>query len=284
MFTPPPSPLPLPRIVISDDSDFSSSSSSSSLEKEPADYLSVLTQAEREQSRSSLQDEKRHMQSLLAVREAADAAIASHERKARAGRRTRWAVFLVPAVLILVALTRASRYVSIPYNAFDEWDALDLGAGGDNVSPISEPDVRWTEGGIDLELSVGEQRHDREIMRHHRRQTLSLADPAAPSSDGLITTSSSPSSASGSDSASPTTTLSQTQQTIPPVPDAANPPTLPTPFPQPFDTTGSSSNLTTTSCANFFTNMTQNSEAFRTCRPFSLLEQFSNEFIEVSVL
>ncbi|KAG1862083.1 hypothetical protein DFJ58DRAFT_776390 [Suillus subalutaceus] len=56
-------------------------------------------------------------------------------------------------------------------------------------------------------------------------------------------------------------------------------PTLPTPFPQPYDTT-LSSNFSTTSCYNFFLNMTQ-TDALRSCRPFSLLLTHSQAFIQV---
>ncbi|KAG1736140.1 uncharacterized protein EDB91DRAFT_1055802 [Suillus paluster] len=56
-------------------------------------------------------------------------------------------------------------------------------------------------------------------------------------------------------------------------------PTLPTPFPQPYDTT-LSSNFSTTSCYNFFLNMTQ-TDALRSCRPFSLLLTHSQAFIKI---
>lgn len=56
-------------------------------------------------------------------------------------------------------------------------------------------------------------------------------------------------------------------------------PTLPTPFPQPYDTT-LSSHFSTTSCYNFFLNMTQ-TDALRSCRPFSLLLTHSQAFIQV---
>jgi hypothetical protein len=56
-------------------------------------------------------------------------------------------------------------------------------------------------------------------------------------------------------------------------------PTLPTPFPQPYDTT-LSSNFSTTSCYNFFLNMTQ-TNALRSCRPFSLLLTHSQAFLKV---
>ncbi|KAL4066996.1 hypothetical protein V8B97DRAFT_1874238 [Scleroderma yunnanense] len=55
-------------------------------------------------------------------------------------------------------------------------------------------------------------------------------------------------------------------------------PVLPTPFPQPFDTT-LSTNFSTTQCYNFFLNMTQTTP-FRSCRPFSLLLTHSHEFQE----
>ncbi|KAG1790180.1 uncharacterized protein HD556DRAFT_739561 [Suillus plorans] len=55
-------------------------------------------------------------------------------------------------------------------------------------------------------------------------------------------------------------------------------PTLPTPFPQPYDTT-LSPNFSTTSCYNFFLNMTQ-TDALRSCRPFSLLLTRSQAFIQ----
>lgn len=64
---------------------------------------------------------------------------------------------------------------------------------------------------------------------------------------------------------------------VPTIP--VNPP-LPTPFPQPFDTT-LSKNFSTQACIDFYTNMTQ-SLPFRRCRPFGLLAEYSSQFIEVS--
>ncbi|KAH9006532.1 hypothetical protein EDB86DRAFT_2874608 [Lactarius hatsudake] len=55
-------------------------------------------------------------------------------------------------------------------------------------------------------------------------------------------------------------------------------PVLPTPFPQPFDTT-LANNFTTSSCESFFLNMTQ-SAPFRQCRPFSFLSQTSSAFLQ----
>lgn len=66
-------------------------------------------------------------------------------------------------------------------------------------------------------------------------------------------------------------------QLIPTAPFA--PPTLPTPFPQPYDSQ-LTLNFSSVSCLRFFTNMTE-SDAFRKCRPFSLLSQTSATFINV---
>ena len=68
-----------------------------------------------------------------------------------------------------------------------------------------------------------------------------------------------------------------TVTTVPTIP--VNPP-LPTPFPQPFDTT-LSKNFSTQACVDFYTNMTL-SLPFRRCRPFGLLAEYSSEFIDVS--
>ncbi|KAH8108741.1 hypothetical protein DFH11DRAFT_1631010 [Phellopilus nigrolimitatus] len=227
MFTPPPSPLPVtvPRIIITDEK-----------EKDREEFSSIPT---------LFLDDHDGGGDMQGIRAAAAIVAESHQQKQRTARRTRWAILLVPVVLVLVALS--TRHVS----SFDAFDDLDKSAAPE----------RWSE------LDHG----------HHKRtpfpQILSLSDPAAPSSSILVTADASPQV--------PTTTteLSQTQQTIPPVPNPTNHPALPTPFPQPFDTTGATSNVTTESCANFFTNMTQ-TEPFRACRPFSLLEQFSTEFIQ----
>lgn len=66
-------------------------------------------------------------------------------------------------------------------------------------------------------------------------------------------------------------------QSIPTAP--FTPPVLPTPFPQPYDSQ-LTLNFSSATCLRFFTNMTQ-SDAFRKCRPFSLLSQTSATFINV---
>jgi len=65
--------------------------------------------------------------------------------------------------------------------------------------------------------------------------------------------------------------------TVPTIP--VDPP-LPTPFPQPYDTT-LPGNFSTQACVDFYLNMTM-SLPFRQCRPFGLLSQSSSQFIIVS--
>ncbi|KAF7301647.1 hypothetical protein MIND_00730200 [Mycena indigotica] len=72
----------------------------------------------------------------------------------------------------------------------------------------------------------------------------------------------------------PTQTDPPTRQTVPAVPTS---PTLPAPFPQPFDSS-LSQNFSSLSCFNFFQNMTS-AAPFRSCRAFSLLLQSSNSFV-----
>ena len=221
----------------------------------------------------------------------AEAIIRDFERKRRMARRTRWAVLLVPAVLVLVALTSRRASLSAPSSTFGVLDELEtaLGLGVEKVDVGDEASLVPSEvgtGAVVVPIQGESDRHDSTHATHHvyKRQTLSLSNPAAPSGSVLTAPSDSPSDPSPSDPGTPppTTTVPQTEQTIPPIPDENNnPPALPTPFPQPFDTTGATSNVTTQACANFFTNMTQ-TLPFRSCRPFSLLEQFSFEFIEVS--
>jgi hypothetical protein len=79
---------------------------------------------------------------------------------------------------------------------------------------------------------------------------------------------------------SQTSTSSPPPLSVPTIP--SSPPVLPTPFPQPFETT-LSLNFTTNSCETFFLNMTQ-SLPFRQCRPFSFLSQTSSSFLQVSAL
>ncbi|EED85071.1 predicted protein [Postia placenta Mad-698-R] len=100
-----------------------------------------------------------------------------------------------------------------------------------------------------------------------------ISFPGQSTQSGSSTFVSSPASASASASSTPSTISASS--TIPTIP--ATPPVLPTPFPQPFSSLGSS-NFATESCYIFFQNMSD-TDPFRTCRPFSLLVQSSADFI-----
>lgn len=231
MFTPPQSPTP-PRVARSDGSDspgtedsaslisISSSSSSSSTPRGPP--LALAPPPTRRQ-RVKLPK--------------------SAEIKKRTARRTRWTIFLVPVVLILITLS--TRYVSHPA-------ALDLlSSHGASKG--------WEEWASSVTRWRVHKRHPNPEPQAGGSAVISFATPTSSSTSAAVPSSSSTGT-----------------QTIPPIP--ASPPVLPTPFPQPLDTT-LSQNFSTVVCQNFFSNMTQ-SQAFRSCRPFSLLQDTSAEFIQ----
>ncbi|ESK82804.1 hypothetical protein Moror_12286 [Moniliophthora roreri MCA 2997] len=80
---------------------------------------------------------------------------------------------------------------------------------------------------------------------------------------------------SSSSSLSPTSTIPATAQPIPTVPSSASPPTLPTPFPQPWDS-DVGTNYTNRGCYDFMLNIT-NTVAFRSCRSFGALVGLGGE-------
>jgi hypothetical protein len=92
------------------------------------------------------------------------------------------------------------------------------------------------------------------------------------------------SSTDGSDSVTPSTTtvIVIASPSIGPPPIPTTTPVLPTPFPQPLDTS-LNRNFKDQACYDFFLNMT-NTLPFRSCRPFSLLLQSSSEFTQVCSL
>jgi hypothetical protein len=170
------------------------------------------------------------------------------ELKRKIGRRTKWAsILVVPLVLILVAAT--TRYLAHPA-------VLDvLGTR----SPTPESVWDWN---------------------MHKRHPQGLAEDSNPPSSSLPSSLEFPTAASSSTSSASTVSASAASASsgaIPTVPSTD--PVIPTPFPQPFDSLGQ--NFSSLACQNFFINMTQ-TEAFRSCRPFSLLLQSSNDFIQVS--
>ncbi|KAG8758711.1 hypothetical protein FRC14_007555 [Serendipita sp. 396] len=93
-----------------------------------------------------------------------------------------------------------------------------------------------------------------------------------PTSTGSSPSSSNPSSNTSTGSSSATTTVA---------PPVAATPVLPTPFPQPFDST-LSTDFATGTCQIFFANLTSNI-SFRQCRPLSLLLPSSNAFLQAQL-
>ncbi|KAG6817105.1 hypothetical protein H0H87_012626 [Tephrocybe sp. NHM501043] len=160
--------------------------------------------------------------------------------KRRIGRKTRLTVILIPLTLILI--TVSTRYLMHP----GVFDLFVSAPGSLSWQDISSKGLLW-------------QTHKRHES-HERRQVST-----APS-----VTTNSPTSTT---SASPTVSANVPVPTIP-----SSPPSLPTPFPQPFDT-DLSTNYSSLSCFNFFSNLTT-AAPFRSCRPLSFLVDTSNSFID----
>jgi hypothetical protein len=175
--------------------------------------------------------------------------LAVQDRKSQIAWRTGLTVIILPLLLALVTLVM--RFSSRPL-------FLDSLAG-------PSPRTR-------LNFVIGNVRPGHSAHALHRRQT---SMPTMQSDKPTST-----SSAAGIDFPSQTSSSSSPPSgSVPTVPSS---PVLPTPFPQPFETT-LSLNFTTNSCTSFFLNMTQ-SLPFRQCRPFSFLSQTSTSFLQVSVI
>ncbi|KAI0659684.1 hypothetical protein C8Q70DRAFT_1064370 [Cubamyces menziesii] len=162
-------------------------------------------------------------------------------QKKRIARRTRWAAFLIPLVLVLVGLS--TRYL----------------ARRATLDAVQTP-PSWQ----DWAASARQ-------WRVHKRHPGTSDVASVTTIDGKKPTGTALTLAS-TDSAQPTATNLGTL-TVP-----STPPVLPTPFPQAFDST-LSTDFETVGCQAFFTNMTQ-TPAFLKCRPFSLLVKDSNAFIQ----
>ncbi|EMD35597.1 hypothetical protein CERSUDRAFT_85543 [Gelatoporia subvermispora B] len=189
----------------------------------------------------------------------------SVESKKRTGRRTRWTILLVPAILIFI--TASTRYLSHP-------------AALDALSPdyAAEDWQTWTAA---LQDWRPHKRHPFPQGSGEEPATNPIVfpsgvGPGVSTASTVISTPSlsvDPSVASSVSPAAPSS--SATDGPTPTIP--MTPPVLPTPFPQPLDTI-ISQNFSSEGCLDFFTNMTQTGP-FLTCRPFSLLLQLSSAFI-----
>lgn len=190
------------------------------------------------------------LKSDIRRRAAETSMLANQDRKRQIAWRTGLTIITLPLFLVLVTLvTRLSSYPHF----------IDSLAG---PSPQNR-----------VNFAIGNGRAGHSAHALHRRQPTSTTamHTGQPSS-----TSSAASIEFPSQSPSSSPPPSGTVPTIP-----SSPPVLPTPFPQPFETT-LSLNFTTNSCTTFFLNMTQ-SLPFRQCRPFSFLSQTSSSFLQVSV-
>lgn len=181
----------------------------------------------------------------------ADQYASSETAKQRVGRRTRWTILLVPLVLVLI--TVSTRYISHPA-----------------ILDVFSADHETTDRQMWLSTLSDWRPHKRHaspdpMPQDGGSQTIAFPTPTSTNSSLILSTSPTPTSGSSVD------------QPLPTIPSA--PPVLPTPFPQPLDST-MSRNFQTQQCLNFFNNMTQ-SATFRSCRPFSLLLVQSSAFIQV---
>jgi hypothetical protein len=176
----------------------------------------------------------------------------ANERKRLVGRKTKWAVVLVP--LILVLITAFNRFASQPIMF--------------NFLTSSSASSNWHSWPPNVDVWRSHRQHLSSRTFDNGSQKLSVAP--------VHSKSSSSSSSSPSSSSSTAETTSQTPA-IPTIPSTA---VVPTPFPQPLDSSFQN-NFSSVSCYNFFLNMT-NTLPFRACRPFSLLLQSSEAFLEVT--
>ncbi|KZT25787.1 hypothetical protein NEOLEDRAFT_1114189 [Neolentinus lepideus HHB14362 ss-1] len=233
MFTPPPSPLPFAQKALE---------SSESL---PSNGITLAVPPSYPSSRSPSPPSQVHAHQRTS-------SLRNHEAKLRSGRRTRWTILLVPAVLIII--TASTRYLSHPA-AFDILSAH-------RPSNFDS----WTSALTDWKFH--------EHRTKHRRTPDTVPDPLSTVSASTATAVSS-SAVTGPLSATFPSTPTASAISLPTIP--ADPPVLPTPFPQPFDQL--EQNFSTQGCQAFFIDMLQ-AEDLRDCRAFSLLLQNSFAFSE----
>ncbi|KAF5365428.1 hypothetical protein D9758_010850 [Tetrapyrgos nigripes] len=155
-------------------------------------------------------------------------------------RRRLWPSLLIPLVLILIAAS-----------------------------------TRWVRHPALLDLVVGDRRlEESSLLGLHKRH------PSPGSGEESLSVSfPTPSSSSSTSSASNPSSSSSSNQLVPTIPSSTSPPVLPTPFPQAWDQSSVPLNFSTQGCYSFFLNMT-NSDSFRSCRSFGMLQAFSDSFVD----
>ncbi|KAF8830778.1 uncharacterized protein C8R40DRAFT_1171780 [Lentinula edodes] len=210
----------------------------------------------------------------------------SSEAKRRIGRRIKWTAIAIPAVLILVTLANHcfSELLGMVWWVNDE--TLEAHDGQNWLIPdtpnvimdvLHPSHIHHNHVFQPLDNRRKEDTMNEGIFRRQESTdiSVSVATGTATASELVTPTSTAVSSTSGS--ATTTTSIPATSQTLPTIPDSA--PVLPTPFPQPWDSS-ITQNFSTQSCYNFFLNMT-NSDDFRSCRPFGLLQNTSDDFADL---
>ncbi|KIY70721.1 hypothetical protein CYLTODRAFT_370623 [Cylindrobasidium torrendii FP15055 ss-10] len=170
--------------------------------------------------------------------------IAPEAVKKATGRRTRWMVVLTPLALILITLS--TRLLPHPA-AFDVLSGSPLPWNG-----LSH----WS---------------------LHKRHPANDEGAASTVSEAISATATSLLLGSGAPGVllATSTSLAATAQPVPTIPTN---PTLPDPFPAAFNS-DITQNYASMTCYRFFSNMTS-SASFKLCRPFSILLQTSNDFID----
>ena len=195
-------------------------------------------------------------------------------KKRRDARRLKFSILVVPIVLMIITLS--TRCMSHP--AVLDVLSADEASQGWRMLALSV---------LDWQSNMHDPHEKRELeyeveLEGRSPQTasgISFPNPSASSTSAAgSATSVTTASEAASSTAPPVATSTSGSSTIPTVP--SDPPVLPTPFPQPFDSTGITTNFSTEGCRNFFLNMTQTAP-FRQCRPFSMLVQYSSAFIGV---
>ncbi|KAJ3712690.1 hypothetical protein C8R42DRAFT_727849 [Lentinula raphanica] len=209
----------------------------------------------------------------------------SSDTKRRIGRQIKWTAIAIPAVLILITLSK---------HCLSGLLELSMGWVNDQQSEAHEGIYGLTPHmhNIDVEtphlphshhhrVSASQptdlpQKHDREVARRQESSDISVSIETGTATATELATPTTTAAPSGTDSSAATTSVPATAQSLPSIPTST--PDLPVPFPQPWDSK-ISQNFSTQSCYNFFLNMT-NSEDFRSCRPFGLLQNTSDDFAD----
>ncbi|EPS95249.1 hypothetical protein FOMPIDRAFT_1025863 [Fomitopsis schrenkii] len=188
-------------------------------------------------------------------------------KKRRNARRLKFSILVVPIVLVIITLS--TRCMSHPAVL----DILSADEAAQGWRTLAGSVLDW-QGHIHDPHEKREAEYELQFEARSPQSASGIAFPDQPT--GSATSVLTASEAASSTAPPVAATSSSGSSTIPTIP--SEPPVLPTPFPQPFDSTGITTNFSTEECHNFFVNMTQTAP-FRQCRPFSMLIQHSSAFI-----